>query len=160
MKKAIHHPRHDNEANRVTSCLTLQRSKATNVTNFVYLFTGTVMDTIEIASVGFQVSQNRLDDVVNFRTRLLPLRHFRLLKTIVVGILKPRHASRARHLAIDIALDRSQPSEADLRDTIAGERSRLRETKRNEFLESWVEARRTELIQSGELLIDDSVVES
>ena len=57
-------------------------------------------------------------------------------------------------------LDRSEPSEADLAETIAGERSRLREAKKNAFLQSWVEARRTELIQSGQLLIDNSVVES
>ena len=57
-------------------------------------------------------------------------------------------------------LDRSEPSEADLAQTIAGERSRLREAKKNAFLQSWVEARRTELIQSGQLLIDNSVVES
>ena len=57
-------------------------------------------------------------------------------------------------------LDRSEPSEADLGETIARERSRLEDAKQNAFFQSWVEARRSELIRSGQLLIDNSVVES
>lgn len=57
-------------------------------------------------------------------------------------------------------LDRSEPSEAELGEIITTERSRLQDAKQNAFFQSWVEARRSELIRSGQLLIDSSVVES
>jgi len=57
-------------------------------------------------------------------------------------------------------LDRSDPTEADLGDGIARERSRLQEAKKNAFFQSWVETRRSELTKSGRLRIDNSVVES
>jgi peptidyl-prolyl cis-trans isomerase D len=57
-------------------------------------------------------------------------------------------------------LDRSEPSEAELGEIIATERSRLQDAKQSAFFQSWVEARRSELIRSGQLLIDSSVVES
>ncbi len=57
-------------------------------------------------------------------------------------------------------LDRSEPSETELAGTVAGEQSRLQNAKKNAFVQSWVETRRTELQMSGDLLIDSSVVES
>ncbi len=57
-------------------------------------------------------------------------------------------------------LDRSEPSETELAGTVPGEQSRLQDAKKNAFVQSWVETRRTELQMSGELLIDSSVVES
>lgn len=56
-------------------------------------------------------------------------------------------------------LDRSEPSATDLAATIAGERDRLREAKKNAFLQGWLEARRSELLKTGDLLIDNSIVE-
>jgi peptidyl-prolyl cis-trans isomerase D len=57
-------------------------------------------------------------------------------------------------------LDRNEPSETDLAATLAGERTRLRDAKKNAFVQNWLAARRTELLESGQLLIDNSVVES
>jgi hypothetical protein len=57
-------------------------------------------------------------------------------------------------------LDRQEPTEADLQAALASERERLEDAKRDAFVQSWIEARRVELTESGELLIDQSVVES
>lgn len=57
-------------------------------------------------------------------------------------------------------LDRSETSESDLSATMAGERDKLREAKKNAFVQNWLEARRTELLESGQLLIDNTIVES
>jgi peptidyl-prolyl cis-trans isomerase D len=62
-------------------------------------------------------------------------------------------------LALIQLLDRREPDEAVLAEALLGERERLEAAKRNAFLQSWIELRRAELQKSGELLIDNSVVE-
>jgi len=57
-------------------------------------------------------------------------------------------------------LDRSEPDPAALAAALAVERDRLAQAKRDAFVQSWIETRRSELTASGELLIDQSVVES
>ena len=57
-------------------------------------------------------------------------------------------------------LDRSEPSETDLAKTIAGERTRLQDAKKDAFVQNWLATRRAELLESGQLLIDNSIVES
>ena len=57
-------------------------------------------------------------------------------------------------------LDHTDPDESTLTGVLAAERQRLAEAKRDAFIQNWIEARRSELQANGELLIDQSVVES
>jgi hypothetical protein len=80
--------------------------------------------------------------------------------------LSPEHPSSPEvfsvgsKLVLIQLLDRSEPSEADLANAITLERDRLEESKRNAFVQNWIETRRTQLTRSGELKIDSSVAES
>jgi peptidyl-prolyl cis-trans isomerase D len=56
-------------------------------------------------------------------------------------------------------LERQEPSEADLLAAVANERDRIETAKRNAFVQNWIENRRSELLESGELRVDNSVVE-
>jgi peptidyl-prolyl cis-trans isomerase D len=55
-------------------------------------------------------------------------------------------------------LDRSDPEEEMLVAMIAGERTRLADAKREAFVQNWIEERRSELTESGELRVDSSIV--
>ena len=56
-------------------------------------------------------------------------------------------------------LDREAPDEAELLAAVTNERDRIQIAKRNAFVQSWIETRRSELLESGDLRIDNSVVE-
>ena len=56
-------------------------------------------------------------------------------------------------------LDREEPETATLDAALAGERIRLVNAKRNAFLQNWLEARRSALTDSGQLLVDSSIIE-
>jgi len=72
----------------------------------------------------------------------------------------PEIFSVGNQLVLIQLLDRSEPSEADLTAAIASERSLLEQAKQNEFVQNWLETRRAELIESGQLQIDNSVTKS
>jgi parvulin-like peptidyl-prolyl isomerase len=61
-------------------------------------------------------------------------------------------------LALIQLLERSDPDEADLEETMQGERERLAAGKRDSFVQNWIDERRTQLINAGELLIDSSII--
>ena len=57
-------------------------------------------------------------------------------------------------------LDRTEPEPALVGSMVATERKQLSSTKRNAFVENWIDQRRKELTASGKLRIDSSVVQS
>ena len=63
-------------------------------------------------------------------------------------------------LALIQLLERKEPEPEVLSQALRGERDRLAEGKRNAFLQTWIDQRRARLIESGDLLIDNSVVRS
>jgi hypothetical protein len=56
-------------------------------------------------------------------------------------------------------IERIEPDEEALTSTASSERDRLAEAKRGAFMQNWIQARRGELLESGALRIDNSVVE-
>ncbi len=56
-------------------------------------------------------------------------------------------------------VERIEPDEDTLNDTIQQEQQRLAEAKRGAFVQSWIESRRSALVESGALRIDNSVIE-
>ncbi len=55
-------------------------------------------------------------------------------------------------------LERLEPEAAELEEALKGERERLATEKRNSFMQNWIDERRTQLIETGQLLIDTSVL--
>ena len=55
-------------------------------------------------------------------------------------------------------LERQEPEAAELEEALKGERERLAAEKRNAFVQNWIDARRTQLIETGRLRIDSSIL--
>jgi peptidyl-prolyl cis-trans isomerase D len=72
----------------------------------------------------------------------------------------PEILSVGNQLVLIQLLDRTEPSKAELAEALIGEQDRLQKAKKTAFVQSWLETRRAELIESGQLLIDNSVTES
>jgi peptidyl-prolyl cis-trans isomerase D len=62
-------------------------------------------------------------------------------------------------LALIQLLDRTEPEPDVLTGAIAGERSRLATAKQNAFVQNWIEERRTQLTDNGQLKIDSTILE-
>lgn len=71
----------------------------------------------------------------------------------------PRIFEVGSRLVLIQLLERQQPDEAALAAALEGERERLAASKRNAFVQSWIEERRRDLTESGTLRIDNSIVE-
>lgn len=115
------------------------------------------------------------------RERKLPIQRTGMLRRrpdgFVVGLgaskelmatafaLSKEHASSPRifevgsQLVLIQLLDRKEPDEATLAEAMKSERERLAATKANAFVQSWIDERRRQLLESGQLRIDNSVVE-
>ena len=78
--------------------------------------------------------------------------------------LTPEHASSDEIFSVDAKqvliqlLERTEPEPSELEAALKGEQERLATEKRNSFAQTWIEERRTQLIETGQLRIDNSIL--
>jgi peptidyl-prolyl cis-trans isomerase D len=78
--------------------------------------------------------------------------------------LTPEHASSDEIFSVDAKqvliqlLERTEPEPSELEAALKGEQERLATEKRNSFVQTWIDERRTQLIETGQLRIDNSIL--